>query len=41
MVLVLFSFGDLLCGVVFSSSRFWLYLFLACEAGFALFVLAV
>ena len=34
-------FQGLLCGVVFSSSQFWLYLFLACEADFALFVLAV
>lgn len=34
-------FRGLLCGVVFSSSRFWLYLFLACEADFVLFVLAV
>jgi hypothetical protein len=34
-------FQELLCGVVFSSSQFWLYLFFACEADFALFVLAV
>ena len=38
-MLVLFSFRN--CGVVFSSSRFWLCLFLACEADFVLFVLAV
>ena len=38
-MLVLLSFRN--CCVVFSSSQFWLYLFLACEAAFALFVLAV
>ena len=39
VMLVLFSFRN--CCVVFSFSRFWLCLFLACEAAFALFVLAV
>ena len=34
MVLVLFSFGDLLCGVVFSSSQFWLYLVSCLRGGF-------
>lgn len=39
-MLVLLSFRN--CCVVWCFSlQFWLYLFLACEAAFALFVLAV